>query len=95
MQAGNSVVTEMVVVHPFHITGNMTCTDTGQRYASLLQPAVLQAELCDTTTVIIHDGAPLHIARCVKQLLRRHFGDNRIFSRKFLTTWPSNPLPPT
>ena len=36
----------------------------------------------------MQDGASAHIARCVKQLLRSHFGNERIISRQFPTAWP-------
>ena len=55
LQVGDSVVTEMAAVHLFHTTGNVTCTFTGQWYASLLQQSiipVLQGRRCDTTTVL-------------------------------------------
>ncbi|GBM69974.1 hypothetical protein AVEN_142995-1 [Araneus ventricosus] len=36
----------------------------------------------------MQDGAPLHIATPVKQLLNLHFGNDRIISRHFPTAWP-------
>ena len=36
----------------------------------------------------MHYGAPPHSARCMKELPRRQFGDERINSRQFPTTWP-------
>ena len=36
LQANDSAVTEMAVVHLFHATGNVTCSVTGEGYASLL-----------------------------------------------------------
>ncbi|GFU27371.1 uncharacterized protein TNCV_3906131 [Trichonephila clavipes] len=33
----------------------------------------------------MQDGTPLHIARCVKQVLRCHFGDDKIISPHFPT----------
>ncbi|GFW49407.1 uncharacterized protein TNCV_3059141 [Trichonephila clavipes] len=36
----------------------------------------------------MQDGAPPHIARRVKDLLRRSFGDDRVLSRHFHHTWP-------
>ena len=53
----------------------VTCTFTVQRCVSLLEQTVipaLQAGRCDTTTVFMQDGAPPHIARYLKQLLRHH-----------------------
>ncbi|GFV68274.1 uncharacterized protein TNCV_1875561 [Trichonephila clavipes] len=64
----------------------------GQRHPSLLEQSVippLQERQCDTTTVFMQNGAPPHIARCVKQMFRRHSGDDRIISRHFPTTCPS------
>ncbi|GFW47112.1 uncharacterized protein TNCV_55651 [Trichonephila clavipes] len=43
---------------------------------------------CDTTTVFMQDGAPSHIIRCVKQVLRCHFSDDRIIRQHFHTPWP-------
>ena len=65
-QAGDSVVTEMVAVHSFYTTDNVTCKVTGQRYHSVLQQFIilaLQEMRCDTTTVFMQDDAPPHIAR--------------------------------
>ncbi|GFV60861.1 hypothetical protein TNCV_924751 [Trichonephila clavipes] len=39
-----------------------------------------QAWRCDTTTMFMQDGAPPHRASCVKQVLRRHFADDRIIN---------------
>ncbi|GFW57372.1 transposable element Tcb1 transposase [Trichonephila clavipes] len=36
----------------------------------------------------MQDGAPPHIARRVKDLLRRSFGDDRVLSRHFHHAWP-------
>ncbi|GBM51178.1 hypothetical protein AVEN_254594-1 [Araneus ventricosus] len=36
----------------------------------------------------MQDGPPLHIAILVKQLLKLHFGNGRINSRHFPTSWP-------
>ena len=85
LKVGDSFVTKMAIMHSFHTTGNVTCTVTSQQYASSLQQSIiqaLQARQCDTTTVFMQDGAPPHIAHCVKQLLRCHFDDGRIISRK-------------
>ena len=90
-QADDSAVTEIAAVHLFHTTGNVRCTVTGQRYTSLLELSIIpahEARRCGKTTIFMHVGAPLHIARCLKQLLRRYFGDERIFKRKFPTAWP-------
>ena len=38
------------------------------------------------------DGTAPHVARCEKQLLRRHFDDDRNISRKFPTVWPPRSL---
>ena len=86
LQADDSVVTEMAAAHLFHATGNVTCTVTGEQYASLLEQSVIvvhQARQCDRTTMFMHDGAPPHIACSMIQLLHHHFFDDRIISRKF------------
>lgn len=71
--------------------GPKRCSITGTRYCDLLQQKVIPA-LQDRqhlqTTVFMQDGAPPHIARPVTALLRDHFGDDRIISRSFPTTWP-------
>ncbi|GBM98639.1 hypothetical protein AVEN_236803-1 [Araneus ventricosus] len=36
----------------------------------------------------MHDGAPAHIHRSVKQVLRKTFTDERVISRDFPTSWP-------
>ena len=38
-----TIVTEIAAVHFFHKTGNVRCTVTGQRYASLLELSVIPA----------------------------------------------------
>ena len=95
LQANDSVVTEMSAVLLFHATGNVTCTVTGEWYASLLEQSVilvLQARRCDATTMFLQDGAPLCIARGVNQLLHCHFFDDRIISLQLLTAWPPRSL---
>ena len=82
--------------HVFGTAGNVICTVTCQRYASFLEQSVtsgIQARRCGTTTVFMQNGAPPHIACCVKQLHRSHFSDDRIISRNFPTVWP--PKSPT
>ena len=40
----------------------------------------------------MEDGAPQHIALCVKELIRRYFDDERIISWHFLASWsPRSP----
>ncbi|GBM57952.1 hypothetical protein AVEN_157359-1 [Araneus ventricosus] len=43
------------------------------------------------STIFMQDGASLHIATPVNQLLTKHFGNGRIFTCHFPTAWP--PLP--
>ena len=85
----------MEAVHLFHTTGNVTCTVTGQGYASLLELSIipaLHARRCDTSTVFMQDGALPHIAHCVKQLLSRHFCVDKIISQQCPTAWlPRSP----
>ena len=67
-------------------------TVSGQRYASLLCNHVipaLQQRGCVNQIIFMQDGARPHIAHPVKQLLRHYFGNARIISRHFPTTWPS------
>ncbi|GBM82609.1 hypothetical protein AVEN_255413-1 [Araneus ventricosus] len=72
-------------------SGPVICTVNGTRYESLLNnqliPA-LQQSGCVDSIIFMLDGAPLHIATPVKQLLNLHFGNHRIISRHFPTAWP-------
>ena len=43
---------------------------------------------CVDGIIFMQDDAPPHIATPVKQLLSAQFGDDRIISRHFSTTWP-------
>lgn len=73
-------------------SGPVTCTVTGKRYECLLRNHVipaLQQRGCVDEVIFMQDGAPPHIANPVKQLLKRHFGNARIISRRFPTAWPS------
>ncbi|GFY25113.1 uncharacterized protein TNCV_2693041 [Trichonephila clavipes] len=36
----------------------------------------------------MQDGAPSHIARCVKDVLKHHFTEERVISRQFRHLWP-------
>ncbi|GFX00454.1 uncharacterized protein TNCV_2091041 [Trichonephila clavipes] len=75
-------------------TGLVTCTVTGQRYASLLEQCVIptyHARRCNTTILFIHNGVPPHIARCLKHVLRCHFDDYRFINQHFSTAWPRSP----
>ena len=38
-------------------------------------------------TIFMQNGAPPHIAKHVKDLLRRSFGDDRVLSRYFRHAW--------
>ncbi|GFS61082.1 transposable element tc3 transposase [Trichonephila clavipes] len=52
--------------------GPVTCSITGQRYASLLRNKIipyLQARPCLSRIIFMQDGAPPHITRCVKDVL--------------------------
>ncbi|GBL82308.1 hypothetical protein AVEN_252474-1 [Araneus ventricosus] len=48
----------------------------------------LQQRGCFQDIIFMQDGAPPHIDRRVKQLLRQHFTDARVISRHFPTAWP-------
>ena len=86
-------ITVTFIVGPFFFTpaGPVTPTVTGKRYESLLRNHVLSAlqqRQCVDRTILMQDGAPPNIATPVKQLLSAQFGDDRIISRHFPTTWP-------
>ncbi|GFT99002.1 uncharacterized protein TNCV_3793841 [Trichonephila clavipes] len=72
-------------------SGFVTTTVTGERYADMLQnriiPSLADKHLLERT-IFMQDGAPPHIARCVNDLLRRSFGDDRVLSRHFHHAWP-------
>ncbi|GFT87757.1 uncharacterized protein TNCV_4001031 [Trichonephila clavipes] len=71
--------------------GLVTCSITGQRYASLLRNKIipdLQARQCLSRIIFMQDGAPLHITRCVKDVLKHHFIEERVISRQFLHLRP-------
>ena len=68
----------------FHDTVN------GESYLNMLKvhviPALTQRRMLRKTT-FQQDGAPPHIANCVKDYLKMKFG-NKIISRHFDRTWP-------
>ncbi|GFY25148.1 transposable element tc3 transposase [Trichonephila clavipes] len=71
--------------------GPVTCSVTGQRYASLLRNKIipdLQAHQCLSRIIFMQDGAPPHITRCVKDVLKHHFTEERVISRQFRHLWP-------
>ncbi|GFU08424.1 uncharacterized protein TNCV_2901711 [Trichonephila clavipes] len=72
-------------------SGCVTATVTGERYADMLQnriiPSLVDKHLLERT-IFMQDGAPPHIARRVKDLLRRSFGDDRVLRRHFHHAWP-------
>ncbi|GFT57444.1 uncharacterized protein TNCV_4515411 [Trichonephila clavipes] len=74
-----------------HDSGFVTATVTSERYADMLQNRIIPS-LADKhqleRTIFMQDGAPPHIARHVKDLLRRSFGDDRVLSRHFHHAWP-------
>ncbi|GBO39959.1 hypothetical protein AVEN_107801-1 [Araneus ventricosus] len=67
----------------------------GQRYRDMLRDFLipqLQQRGCLQDIIFMHDGAPPHIDRQVKQLLRQHFTDERVLSLHFPTSWaPRSP----
>ena len=89
-------MTASLIIGPFFFeeggpAGPVTCTVNGQRYACLLRNQViptLQQHACVDRIIFMQDGAPPHIAKPVKQLLKTHFGDDRIISRHFPRGWP-------
>lgn len=71
--------------------GPVTCSINGQRYATLLENKIvpdLQARQCLSRTIFMQDGAPPHISRCVKDVLKTHFTEERVISRHFPYPWP-------
>ncbi|GBM95766.1 hypothetical protein AVEN_182714-1 [Araneus ventricosus] len=63
----------------------------GKRYRDVLRGFAipqLQQHGCLQDIIFVQDGAPPHIDRRVKQLLRQHFTDARVISRHFPTAWP-------
>ncbi|GFX97457.1 uncharacterized protein TNCV_2840171 [Trichonephila clavipes] len=71
--------------------GPVTCSITGQRYASLLRNKIipdLQAHQCFSRIIFMKDGAPPHITRCVKDVLKHHFIEERVISRQIRHLWP-------
>ncbi|GFX74915.1 DUF4817 domain-containing protein [Trichonephila clavipes] len=88
--------TTSTVIGPFFFeemrdSGFVTATVTGERYADMLQnriiPSLTDKHLLERT-ICMQDGAPPHIARRMKDLLRRSFGDDRVLSRHFHHAWP-------
>ncbi|GFX49148.1 uncharacterized protein TNCV_5041421 [Trichonephila clavipes] len=78
----------------FHLDGAggpVTCSITGQRYASVLRNKIipdLQAHQCLSRIIFMQDGAPPHITRCVTDVLKHHFTEERVISRQFRHLWP-------
>ncbi|GFU63903.1 uncharacterized protein TNCV_4204201 [Trichonephila clavipes] len=71
--------------------GPVTCSITGQRYASLLRNKIipdLQAHQCFSRIIFMQDGAPPHITHCVKDILKHHFIEERVISRQIRHLWP-------
>ncbi|GFS83262.1 uncharacterized protein TNCV_600121 [Trichonephila clavipes] len=88
--------TTSTVIGPFFFeemrdSGFVTATVKGERYADMLQnriiPSLADKHLLERM-IFMQDGAPPHIARRVKDLLRRSFGDDRVLSRHFHHAWP-------
>ncbi|GFT93601.1 uncharacterized protein TNCV_677391 [Trichonephila clavipes] len=78
----------------FHLDGAggpVTRSITGQRYASLLRNKIipdLQTRQCLSPIIFMQDGAPPHITRCVKDVLKHHFTEERVISHQFRHMWP-------
>ncbi|GFW78254.1 uncharacterized protein TNCV_137231 [Trichonephila clavipes] len=71
--------------------GPVTCSITGQRYASLLRNKIipdLQARQCHSRIIFIQDGAPPHIKRYVTDVPKHHFTEERVISHQFRHLWP-------
>ena len=62
-------------------------------------PSLNDKYFLKSITTFMQVGAPAHVARQLKDLLRRSFGDDRMLSRLFRYAWPPmspylNPLNP-
>ncbi|GFV96488.1 uncharacterized protein TNCV_1999401 [Trichonephila clavipes] len=71
--------------------GPVTCSITGQRYASLLRNKIipdLQARQCLSRIIFMQDGAPPYITRCFTDVLKNHFTEECVISRQFRHLWP-------
>ncbi|GFW58337.1 transposable element tc3 transposase [Trichonephila clavipes] len=71
--------------------GPVTCSITGQRYASLLWNKIipdLQSRQCLSRKIFMQDGAPPHITRCVTDVLKHHLTEERVISCQFRHLWP-------
>ncbi|GFT54178.1 uncharacterized protein TNCV_1798131 [Trichonephila clavipes] len=64
-----------------------TVKDEMETVAESHHPSLADKHLLERT-IFMQDGAPPHIARRVKDLLRRSFGDDRVLSRHFHHAWP-------
>ncbi|GFX80324.1 uncharacterized protein TNCV_3930771 [Trichonephila clavipes] len=59
--------------------------------ASLLRNKIipdLQARQCLSRIIFMQDGAPPHITRCVKDVLKHHFKEEHVISHQFRHLWP-------
>ncbi|GFW96553.1 transposable element tc3 transposase [Trichonephila clavipes] len=75
----------------FKITTPSGPSVTGTNYGAMLREQLiraLQERHCLETTICIQDGAPSHITKPVKILLRDTFGADRVISRGFENAWP-------
>ncbi|GFU60440.1 transposable element tc3 transposase [Trichonephila clavipes] len=87
----NTLWTDEAHFHLDGAGGPVTCSVTGQRYVSLLRNKIipdLQARQCLSLIIFMQDGAPPHITRCVKDILKQHFTEERVISRQFRHLWP-------
>ncbi|GFV76227.1 uncharacterized protein TNCV_4673161 [Trichonephila clavipes] len=67
-------------------SGFVTATLTSERYADMLQNRIIPSQADKhllERTIFLQGGAPPHIARRLKDLLRRWFGDDRVLSLHF------------
>ncbi|GFT06311.1 uncharacterized protein TNCV_1145141 [Trichonephila clavipes] len=84
--------TTSTLIRPFFFeemrdSGIVTATVTGERYADIIIGSLADKHLLEST-IFMQDGAPPYIARRVKDLLRRSFGDDRVLSHHFHHAWP-------
>ncbi|GFV08008.1 uncharacterized protein TNCV_3443981 [Trichonephila clavipes] len=71
--------------------GPVTCSIARQRYALILRDKIipdLQARQCLSGIIFMQDGAPPRITRCVKDVLKHHFTEERGISHQFHHLYP-------
>ena len=71
--------------------GPVTCSITGQRYASLIKNKTmpdLQARHCLSHTIFMQDGVSIRNNSCFMDVSEKHFTEECVISRHFSDPWP-------